>query len=86
MIGGDANVGGASVQHAENGADDTPDGGDLTAVGVPGGWECVVMTEQLVGSVEEVNVQRYFFSLIPSSFSFATTFAPASLVPGAFSM
>ena len=86
MVCGDADMRGAAVDHGEDRGDDTPDGGDLVAVGVPGGWQCVEVTEQLVGSVDEVNVQRYFFSLIPSSFSFATTFAPASLVPGVFSM
>jgi hypothetical protein len=79
-------VRGAAVDHAEDRGDDAADGGDLAAVAVPGGGQGVVVTEQLVGSVDEVNVQRYCFSLMPSSFSLATTLAPASLVPGAFSI
>jgi hypothetical protein len=71
---------------AEDGRDYAADGGDLSAVGVLGGWKGVEVTEQFVGSVDEVDVQRYFFSLIPSSFSLAMTLAPASLVPDAFSM
>ena len=62
VIGGDAHVRGAAIDHAEDRADDAAHGADLTAVLVARRGHGVEVPEQLIRAVDEVNVQ----SLIPN--------------------
>ena len=57
VIGRDADVRRAAVDHAEDGGDHAADGGHFPAVGVARRRERVVVAEQLVGAVDEINVQ-----------------------------
>ena len=86
MIGRDPDMRRAAVDHSENGADNAPDGCDLPSVRITGGRERIEMTEQFVSSVDEVDLQDYFFSLTPRAWSFAITFCPAFCVPGDLSI
>jgi len=57
VVGRDADVRGAAVDHPEHGTDDATDGGDLTAVPVARRGDRVIVPEQFVGAVDEMNVQ-----------------------------
>jgi hypothetical protein len=57
VIGRDPDVRGAVRDHAEYRSQDAANGGDLAAIRVERRWERMIMTEQLVGSVDEVNDQ-----------------------------
>ena len=61
VIGGDAHVGGAAIDHAEDGANHAAHGANFTTVLVASRRHRVEVPEQLIRAVDEVNVQ----SLIP---------------------
>jgi hypothetical protein len=45
MIGGDGDVRGTGLDHPEHRRQDASDGGDLPAVVILRGWQCIVMPE-----------------------------------------
>ena len=57
MVGRDADMGDAAVDHAENRREHAPDAGDFPAIGIACGRKGVVMPEQLVRAVDQINVQ-----------------------------
>jgi quinoprotein glucose dehydrogenase len=63
VVGGDAEVRRAAVEHPEHGSDDTADGRDLAALVVAGARHRVEVSEELVGPVQQVNLQRVSFYL-----------------------
>jgi hypothetical protein len=47
MVGGNADARGASFDHTQNRREDSADRGKLPSIGIPGGWQRVVVPEQL---------------------------------------
>ena len=77
LVGGDADVGGALLEHSEDRADDRPRGRHLAAVGRHVRWHREVVAEQLVRSVDEVNLHA-----APPAFRTFSDLSPrASAVP-----
>jgi hypothetical protein len=57
MVGGDPDVRRAAVDHAEHRPDHASDGANFAAAGIARRRQGVVVAEQLVGAVDEMNLQ-----------------------------
>ena len=55
MVGGDGNVRGAAVNHAQHRPEHASHRGHLAAVPIPGGRQGVVVAEELIGAVDEMD-------------------------------
>ena len=66
MIGGDRNVRRAAANHAQYGPEHASYRGDLPAVLIPRGRQCVVVPEQLVRAVDQMDSKAQLpLNLIP---------------------
>ena len=57
VIGGDRDVSGALIDHPEHRGNNAANRGNLTPVFIACGWQRVIMPEQLVGAVNQMDVQ-----------------------------
>jgi protein tyrosine/serine phosphatase len=53
----DRDVGGAALDHAQNGREYTSNGGNLVTIPIACGWQRVEVAEQLVCAIDQINVQ-----------------------------
>jgi hypothetical protein len=57
VIGCDSDVRGATTDHPQHRRQDTANGRDFPALLVPGGWQRIVVPEQLVCAVDQMDFQ-----------------------------
>ncbi len=57
MVRGDTEVPGPAVDEAANRGDDTADSAYLAPIPVAGGRQCMEVPKQLVGAVDQIDVQ-----------------------------